>query len=437
MKGQGKGDWTTVVRRSLRDVEEPLPAGGWERLERELGASLSVPVQNRKTSWTKYAAAAASILVFLSIGVQVLRMNHNVMEKGVVTVSEATVGGQNEDAETLKGSASPFYGEVFANNTPHPVLQNGILPSETREPGRRPNAHSDLQPGGVGRGTSLVVAVGEKIGFPALAGLSDATVPPELAMRKITSGKAMLDGSVEKRTRWTDTGTEKTEARLAAEATPALGYGNPDYDGLFAETAPVRKRSTMSLYAAGVLGSSGGSAAGPSSGPINIISGTSLIQSAYPGYSFDHKQPLSFGVSFRKEFKYGLSLETGLSYTLLRSDVAVPGGTKDVRQYLHFIGIPLRANWQFLSAGRFSMYIGAGGMAEKCISAQFGNEKISEKKVQWSLSGLLGAQYRLGRSVGIFFEPSVSHYLTHTSLRTTYTDSSASLDLRLGLRFTY
>ena len=57
----------------------------------------------------------------------------------------------------------------------------------------------------------------------------------------------------------------------------------------------------------------------------------------------------------RKEFAYGLSLESGVNYTLLWSDVSMQSGGEDISQKLHFIGVPLRLNWQFLETGRFSM----------------------------------------------------------------------------------
>lgn len=72
----------------------------------------------------------------------------------------------------------------------------------------------------------------------------------------------------------------------------------------------------------------------------------------------------------RKEFAHGLSLESGVNYTLLRSDVRMQYTSDDVAQKLHFIGVPLRFNWQFLERGRFSLYMGAGGMVEKCVSAR-------------------------------------------------------------------
>lgn len=66
---------------------------------------------------------------------------------------------------------------------------------------------------------------------------------------------------------------------------------------------------------------------------------------------------MSFGIAVRKRFAHGLSLESGVNYTLLRSDVRMQYTSDDVAQKLHFIGVPLRFNWQFLERGRFSLYV--------------------------------------------------------------------------------
>ena len=101
----------------------------------------------------------------------------------------------------------------------------------------------------------------------------------------------------------------------------------------------------------------------------------------YGESSFRHHQPLSVAFTVGKEFSHGLSLESGLNYTLLRSDVRAMYASEETGQTLHFLGIPLRMKWQFLERGRFSLYIGAGGMAEKCVSAKFGSKSVSEPGV--------------------------------------------------------
>ena len=153
--------------------------------------------------------------------------------------------------------------------------------------------------------------------------------------------------------------------------------------------------------------------------------------------TYRHHQPLSFGLSVSKAFPYGLSLESGLIYTLVRSDVRTRYYSEDVSQKLHFVGIPVRLNWQFLERGALSLYIGAGGMVEKCVSARFGTTSVNEPGLQWSALAAVGVQYRLGDVVGLYFEPEGSYYFTQTRLRTVRTDSPLTLSLRLGVRLTF
>ena len=221
--------------------------------------------------------------------------------------------------------------------------------------------------------------------------------------------------------------------------------GTYDYlaDDMQEHRRPRRKTSVSLFAAGGVTGSSGAAGGvGPNLMMSDILlSGTNgtmaQLKYNYEDYSFRHHQPLSFGLSVRKEFAHGLSLESGVNYTLLWSDVRMQSSREDISQKLHFIGVPLRLNWQFLETGRFSMYVGAGGMLEKCVSAKFGSKSVDEPKVQWSVAGAVGAQYRLGNYVGLYFEPEVSHYFTETTLRTSRTDSSLSLTLRLGVRLSF
>ena len=81
--------------------------------------------------------------------------------------------------------------------------------------------------------------------------------------------------------------------------------------------------------------------------------------------------------------------------------------------------------------------LGAGGMVEKCVSARLGSETVDEPGVQWSALAAVGAQYRVGGMVGLYFEPEGSYYFTETGLRTSRTDSPLTLTLRLGVRLSF
>lgn len=450
MRRKDEAEWTEVVGNSLREAEEEaLPSGGWRRLEREADIRFSLSAQARKRRWIGYAAAAASVLICVSIGVQVLRMNHNVMNNGVVSVSGAAAGGSEEGTGTL---SVPGPSSHIGRSSRDRAASAGLRAAAGHPPGS-------------GNDAEEILSAGEYLSRTAGAGFPDAKTAP-CGMPGTTAADAF---GIRKRSDGLYAGRAGRELLAELQSVEWAGMPSPapfgaysggapdretsgksgvsryrtdDYDGLFADAAPAvrKRRGAAGVFAAGIIAGagSGRSPEGPSYSAVLVEKKQVVhISDAYESYSFEHKQPLSFGLTFRKEFGYGLSLETGLNYTLLRSDVGVTGKVREIRQQLHLVGVPLRVDWQFLRAGRFSMYVGAGGMAEKCVSARFGAEKMTERRVLWSLSGVVGAQYLLGRSVGLYFEPSVTRYLTHTSLRTAYTDSAAALDLRIGLRFKY
>lgn len=154
-------------------------------------------------------------------------------------------------------------------------------------------------------------------------------------------------------------------------------------------------------------------------------------------FSYKHKQPLSFGLYIGRSVTPRVSIETGLVYTLLMSDVTDNTGA-GFRQTLHFLGIPVRANWSFLERKNFSLYLGAGGMLEKCVSGTLGREKVSMKEWQYSVFAAPGIQYNLGGRFNIYFEPGAAYFFDNKSdIRTIRQDSPLNFTLQLGFRLAY
>ena len=112
----------------------------------------------------------------------------------------------------------------------------------------------------------------------------------------------------------------------------------------------------------------------------------------------DHKQPLSFGVSVRKNLAKGFSVESGLTYTYLASDVRYEGSSEKISQKLHYIGIPVRANWNFVDTKNFTMYVSAGGAIEKCVYGKIGTE-TDEALRRGNLDGQLSVMGAVGASI--------------------------------------
>ena len=453
------------MRSALRDAEVTPPADGWARLERELGPAPRISVL--RSQWPRIAAAAAAVLIFLGGGGYLLHENRDLGDKGFVIATATDSGSSAADMTQVEGTpagagdgtlagtlraAVPTEGAVRAAALPGEEPGAGTAPGIA--PGRDALAAADMQGFEDGRAAALTSGAAPA-GNAAVENAAAGSVAAENAVagnEAAGNGSAAAAGAGDAASAGT---RSAVRAAVAGQASAKDGAGQTvqsrKYPGTYdyladdmQEHRRPRRRTSVSLFAAGGVTGSSGASGGVGSHLVMsdvLVGGTNgtmaQLKYNYEDYSFRHHQPLSFGLSVRKEFAYGLSLESGVNYTLLWSDVSMQSGGEDISQKLHFIGVPLRLNWQFLETGRFSMYVGAGGMLEKCVSAKFGTKSVDEPKVQWSVAGAVGAQYRLGNYVGLYFEPEVSHYFTETTLRTSRTDSSLSLTLRLGVRLSF
>lgn len=481
-------DWTDVVRNALRDAEIPPPEDGWERLQRDLDTLEPVVSKPRKNVWRIYglriAAAAAVVLIGLVAGEILLRPTTELRVDGNVIASagqepgsavaipgETSLAGESSADDFRKslaqsvglqaalsagGVGNPSRGEALAVAAKRPPAESGSIPGTGPAAERMPHSGVGTRSAGVPVDPSPLVpepvpAHRETVSSDGVSG----PVPETVSAHREEVSSA---GDGDERTAISSEVGERpgtAAAKSAAKERRTPGTTTADTRTAMPAEEPLRTRrqkraaSSLSLFAAGGMT---GAANGLQAAPVRSYSVTtndavSLIGNGnnfspmqerdYDKSTFRHHLPLSFGLSFRKEFAYGLSLDCGLNYTLLRSEVRLPYSSEDVSQMLHFLGIPLRLNWRFVERGAFSAYLGGGGMVEKCVAARLGSETVEESGLQWSLAAAVGAQYRLGNHVALYFEPELSCYLTDTELRTSRTDASPSLTLRLGMRFAF
>lgn len=166
-----------------------------------------------------------------------------------------------------------------------------------------------------------------------------------------------------------------------------------------------------------------------------------------------HRMPFTVGAFFRFGLSRNFSIETGLNYTLLSSELK-SGAETDYylkEQKLHYLGIPIRGNWMFLSKKYFSLYLSAGGMVEMCVAGTLKSEYITSssakvqedekqrvKPLQWSVTSAIGAQYNATRHIGIFVEPGIAYYFNDGSpIQTIRKEKPFNFNLQMGFRFTY
>lgn len=167
---------------------------------------------------------------------------------------------------------------------------------------------------------------------------------------------------------------------------------------------------------------------------------------------YKHRLPVRVGLNVAYRLTDRLSVESGVSYTRLSSDMK--DGTKNnyssSSQKLDYIGVPLNVKYRAFGYRRLSVYASAGLLTEKCVSGKTTHEYVisGEKKKheaedvaakpwQLSVNAALGAQLDVLRNVGVYVEPGVSYYFDDRSpLSTIYKEKPLNFNLNMGVRYT-
>ena len=164
--------------------------------------------------------------------------------------------------------------------------------------------------------------------------------------------------------------------------------------------------------------------------------------------SYDHDRPIKVGLSVKYNIDNRWSISSGLTYSYLRSSFDYSDGKMSGSgvQKLHYVGLPLAASYNVVSAKRLKVYLTAGGEMQKLVSGKATMDGVNipeeDKKcdireggMQWSLNAAIGAEYNFVDNFGIYIEPGVSHYIdNHSSVENFYKHKPTNFSLNVGLR---
>ena len=143
----------------------------------------------------------------------------------------------------------------------------------------------------------------------------------------------------------------------------------------------------------------------------------------------------------------------GLNYTLLTSKfngkyIKVTDGVEEapvagnVRNTQHYIGIPINAYYDIVNKDFISLYAYAGGAVEKCILNKYHLQTTTDiyhseevKGVQLSVNAGIGVEFRLGRYVGLYIDPSLRYYFNNGQPKSIRSSQPLMLGFEAGLRF--
>ena len=419
-------DWTDIIGEELENIEEPLPADDWSVLQQKYAAA------QRKKRAAAFAWAGGITSVAAAVALVLLLVRPD---------SSSVIPGSTGDLNDLIAESLPPIEEVVPLDSSHVESPIDTAHYVTPSVQKKVSVPVDVVKKSV---DDVLIAENntEEITTENTEEVFDV-------IRDTTSlkDKLLADASI---------GNKKDSSDDAyTEPTGTFGFGD------FPEDEPRRKRRPMSI---GLSGSTSDSPImkvyedlAPEPPMVDDVQpsnpgDTLAVEAPEPvmammraksGYadSYNHEIPVSFGVSARVHLTDRLSINTGLNYTRYKSlrtrtFLATYDHKKDW-QYAHYIGVPVRLDYNAVNRKHFNLYFGAGLQMDKCVYATVGDERLHEKQILFGLNGAMGLQVNIVPMVGLYFEPEVSYALNKGSIETFRSDEPFVVTVRGGLRFNF
>lgn len=418
--------WLNDIRNKIADFETEEPDGLWSQLEARQHATIIPPTRKRRGIILTWLAAAALLTAVMVTGFYLSRE-----------------GGRTDSAPS------------FAVSTTHemtaPELSAQLSPtiSDLKNTQASVMAHH--------RGTSAVPPSSSGVTSPeSVPDTNPAVKEPEMPVSATTDTNENEKSGQKADNRSTQQPTDNRH--LTGKTEKHIPQLRP---------ASVGKRFSVGVFTSGTVGSTAGSEGrtvyktsgnlwfddhgSDNENNLQILSAASGISSNnYNKLRMQHHQPIRFGLSVSYAIVPRLSVESGISYLRLNSDVTgeTQSSTYTGEQTLHYLGMPLNLRYRLATWRSFDFYASAGGLAEKCVAGKIsGHETINgkpavkktadihENQWQFSLNTAAGVQFCMTDELGIYVEPGISYYIDNGSnLNSIYKDRPLNFNLNIGLR---
>jgi RNA polymerase sigma factor (sigma-70 family) len=174
------------------------------------------------------------------------------------------------------------------------------------------------------------------------------------------------------------------------------------------------------------------------------IGGENYTEQEQPA-SVRHLMPITLGVRFSKGISPSWSVEFGLQYSLLRSDITSTFGywsyVRNVRA--NYLSTPVEMNYNFIRLNRANMYVSGGLSLDIPVGATIGSGEIYEReKLRYPISISpvvgLGFEYKITPSSMLFVQPSLNYHLMKKSdYPILWQDKPVTFELPIGIRISW
>lgn len=374
--------WLDEIRNEMQDFEAPIPANGWERV------SSSLPSEKKPMIGPRWMGIAASLLLCAMLGSGYYFFGN---EPDVVTAQTEIVGtqsSQEQDTPIISHDEEPAQQLAYQQNTP-------LLKKEKHTDITAVNLEPIIDRA-YHKEEKVIVAHQEETQEQADTIISTFNRDEEkvlLAMNEVRA-KTQEDAG------WSfGLHLGGHGSLMDSEMTPGSeSMSDPTYNGNIGTNIPAEKDEAIDS---------------------------------------NHHSSWSFGLSVERHILPKTSVETGLVYTMLTSDVKMKfSGIQS--QKIQYLGIPVKINYQIAGTQQCQFYGSGGFMVERVLSANRDDAKIDVNHWQWSSNLSVGGQFRISNHLSFYLEPGVNWYFdADTSAPSLRSESPVYFNLRGGFRFSY
>ena len=445
---QEQGKWEDIIRSKIYDFEADTSPDDWDIISGKLPSGGKTVTLNpyRRYSYAAAAAVAALLIVgglyfyqddkvtdnIAAVEQPVEKPVENVVEKpvenSVVVVEKADVAveksvetvGKSGD-KTVKAVEKPVDNLLVTPATNKISQESGL--DETDEP------PVELRPLLLDEDTKIAIPDVKEIEADILLGFDDIE-PEAVAIDK----PLVADASQEiKRRRWGfGMGGGGYTMNSTSGALSVGPYSMPanDFDEYIKDLEFVRMRSSNQSL----------------SQDPGIIE---RVSDAKQG-KVKHKMPISAGLGASYYLNDRWSLQSGVVYTLLRSEgnaYSTGSSTDEWKQNLHFVGVPLSLSYKIAEWKRLQFYASAGGTWEINVAGKLKKSKFEDglktteheslrmKESLWSVNARAGVAYPLWKFINVYAETGASYYFENNSkIETIRSDKPFNVSLQAGIR---
>lgn len=427
--------WNKDIRQKLENVRMPAPEVSWADIEKAVAGKRKQNRTRVMALWTVRAAAAAVVVATAGITIEHYHSNNNKEPIGAISKWHNATSVTDEEIINSAVKAAP-------DNS------SGLMLAEAGA-ARHPKSLDDGKYSGMADGQPEYAGHAGKGQDVAAEAYTDT---PAESYRQADAG-----------------GTERPAAKAAGEkngeralktSLPPAGAGMQALTGADTGRARLEARLTMAGGLAGHKASVPSSVMLAAANPIGTYdnqlqsNGNDTYRQQPSGQTVtdvDHRLPVRVALSLRYNINDRWSVETGLAYSYLYSEIKSgnASNTTLTEQSLNYIGLPVAVSWSVWRNNSFNIYLKGGVMMEKMVhgkaettcrahgcDGEYESRDIKINPLQWSASGAVGVELRLGRGFGAFMEPGAGYYFNAPDdVPTLYGDKPFNFNINLGLRY--